>query len=281
MDLKEIEAKSILVKSNLPDTDYVINPYTGCSFGCTYCYASFMGRFNGKTFDDWGKYVFAKTNAPKLLERQIKSIKNKGKGKTVFLSSVTDPYQGIEAKYKLTRQCLQTLFEHDFQGLVAILTKSDLVLRDLNILQKLHHVEAGLTITSTDDSISRYFEKYAPAVSRRLKALATLNKAKISTYAFIGPLLPHYISKEKELDKLLKAIADTGTKEVYVEHINLTSYILGRLRKEMKNADPKILDTFYKSKNKKYQEELDKIVEDLCKKHKLKIRLGKTIKHGQ
>jgi len=240
-----------------------------------------MGRFNGKTFDDWGKYVFAKTNAPKLLERQIKSIKNKGKGKTVFLSSVTDPYQGIEAKYKLTRQCLQTLFEHDFQGLVAILTKSDLVLRDLNILQKLHHVEAGLTITSTDDSISRYFEKYAPAVSRRLKALATLNKAKISTYAFIGPLLPHYISKEKELDKLLKAIADTGTKEVYVEHINLTSYILGRLRKEMKNADPKILDTFYKSKNKKYQEELDKIVEDLCKKHKLKIRLGKTIKHGQ
>src|SRR3989344_3933061 len=147
MDFREIQAKSILSPCGIPGIDYVINPYIGCRFGCTYCYASFMGRFIiGKSVADWGEYVFAKTNAPQLLAKELPSkLKNKGRGIEIFLSSVTDPYQGMEAKYKLTRQCLEVLVRFGFEGLVSILTKSDLVTRDIDIFNKLKHVSVGIT----------------------------------------------------------------------------------------------------------------------------------------
>lgn len=172
MDCREIEAKTILTRCRIPGIDFVINPYIGCRFACRYCYASFMGRFVGKQISDWGEYVYAKVNAPELLRKELpQKLVNKGKGKEIFLSSVTDPYQGLEAKYRLTRRCLEELMNFGYQGSVSILTKSDLVLRDINIFKKLENVSVGLTITSTEDGISRYFEKYAPAVSRRFAAL--------------------------------------------------------------------------------------------------------------
>ena len=105
-EVKEIIAKSILVPSKLPECDFVINPYTGCRFGCSYCYASFMGRFVDKPISEWGNYVYAKINAPELLKKETMKLKDKGKGKTILLSSVTDPFQGLEAKYKLSEKCL-------------------------------------------------------------------------------------------------------------------------------------------------------------------------------
>ncbi|MFZ9241529.1 MAG: hypothetical protein ACO22R_10345, partial [Chitinophagaceae bacterium] len=86
--LKEIQSKSVLTPSKLPDADYVVNPYTGCRFGCTYCYASFMCRYAGKEINDWGEYVFVKKNAPELLKNDLKRLKNKGAGKSILFSSV-------------------------------------------------------------------------------------------------------------------------------------------------------------------------------------------------
>ena len=132
MDFREIQAKSILSPCGIPGIDYVINPYTGCRYGCTYCYASFMGRFiKDKTVQDWGEYVIAKVNAPELLKKELRKLRNKGKGLEIFFSSVTDPYQGVEAKYKLTRQCLEILADWEYEGYISILTKSNLVLRDV------------------------------------------------------------------------------------------------------------------------------------------------------
>lgn len=281
MDIKEIRVKSILTLSKLPDTDYVVNPYIGCRFGCTYCYASFMGRFVKKKISDWGKYVYIKINAPELLKKEIKKLKNKGEGKSILFSSVTDPYQGIEAKYKLTRQCLEILANYGFAGTVGILTKSDLVLRDVDILKKIKHTDVGITITSTDDSISRYFEKYAPAASVRLKTMKELNRLGFNTYVFVGPLLPHFVAKPKELDKLFKAIADTGNRNIYVEHINLSGYILERLTREMKNVDKNILNTFYQSQDKFYREKLNSLVLYLLRKYHLHLRLGSAIYHKE
>src|SRR3989338_6288522 len=112
MEIKEIQAKTILVKSKLPESDYVINCYTGCSFACSYCYASFMGRFVGKNISDWGEYVYAKINAPELLKKELPKLKDKGKNVTILLSSVTDPFQAAEAKYKLSEKCLTVLADY-------------------------------------------------------------------------------------------------------------------------------------------------------------------------
>src|SRR5438876_10167245 len=99
MKINEIEAKSILVRSKLPDTEYVVNPYTGCAFGCHYCYASFAGRFVGEPIGNWGNYVYAKTNAVALFEEELARLRGRGAAPTLLLSSVTDPYQGAEKKY--------------------------------------------------------------------------------------------------------------------------------------------------------------------------------------
>ncbi len=279
--VKTITAKSILTPSKLPDTDYVINPYIGCSFGCIYCYASFMGRFVEKTAADWGNYVFVKINAPELLKKEVKRLKNKGKGKTILFSSVTDAYQGIEAKYKITRQCLKVLLNFGFAGTISILTKSPLVLRDLDILTRFQKTEVGLTITTTNDKISRYFERKAPTTSQRLKALKKLNQAGIQTYVFIGPLLPHFATNPNELNKLFSSIAQTGTKEIYAEHINLKPYIKTRLHQEMKDVSPKILSKFYQSQSQPYRQHLTQTVKKLAAQHHLLLRLNEVIYHPQ
>jgi DNA repair photolyase len=279
MEIKEIESKSILTPSKLPDTDYVINPYTGCAFGCTYCYASFMSRYIGKDINDWGDYVYIKINAPELLKKDLKSLKNNGKDKTIFFSSVTDPYQGMEAKYQLTRKCLQVLLDFGFEGNVSILTKSHMVLRDIDLFKQFKNIEVGLTITSFDDSISRYFEKKAPNVSQRLEALKELNASGIKTYAFVGPLLPHYVSQPDVLDELFNEISKTGTKELYVEHINLSTYILERLKKEMPSLEASVIEKFYSSRKSEYREDLDVLVKALVEKYKFHLKTESTLYH--
>lgn len=281
MELKEITAKSILTPCKIPGIDYVINPYIGCRFGCIYCYACFMGRFVGKSNDQWGEYVYAKINAPKLLEKEVKSkLKNKGRGKEVFLSSVTDPYQGVEVKYRITRQCLEILAECGFEGHLSILTKSNLVLRDIDILRKIKNVYIGLTVTSTDDKISRYFERYAPNVSSRFEALKNLNSLGFNTYAFVGPLMPHFTANAAELEKIFIKLTKVGTRDVFVEHLNLSKYIRDRLFKEMRSADQEVLQKFYGSQSKSYREALDKIVMDLVKKYSMNL-LKETIFHKE
>ena len=281
MDFKEITAKTILVRCGIPGIDYVINPYIGCRFACKYCYASFMGRFVGKTIYDWGEYVYAKVNAPELLKKEIKRLKNKGQGKELFLSSVTDPYQGAEGEYKLTRRCLEILADYGFTGVVSILTKSNLVIRDIDIFKKLKHVIVGLTVTSTDDTISRYFEKNAPASSVRLKTLKILNDNGIKTYAFIGPLLPHFVAQGEELEKLFVALSKTGTKDIFIEHLNLARYIRQRLLAEMKGVDSDIMEKFYSSQSKDYRLELEEKIRNLIKKYKMNLLLDMVIFHKE
>ncbi|MBI4359345.1 MAG: radical SAM protein [Candidatus Nealsonbacteria bacterium] len=281
-ELKEIQAKSILSPCGIPGIDWTINPYIGCAFACKYCYASFMGRAVKKEVKDWGTFVFAKTNAPELLKQELpRKLKNKGRGQEIFISSVTDPYQGVEAKYKLTRRCLEALVDFDFRGTVSILTKSNLVLRDRDLFKKLKNVAGGLTVTSTDDGISRYFEKFAPPVSQRFEALKTLNRERIKTYAFVGPLLPHFVARRDELEKIFKKLRAVGVKDVFVENINLAAYIRQRLWNEMNGSDKELVKKFYLSQTKEYRQELDRIVKSLVKKYGLNLMLDLVIQHRE
>lgn len=181
MVVKEVQAKTILSNSKI--YPYVINPYTGCQHGCSYCYARFMKRFTGHR-EPWGQFVDVKVNAPDLLKREI-TRKKRGK---VWISGVCDPYQPLEAKYRLTRQCLEILMQSDWP--IAVQTRSPLVLRDIDILKKGRDFEVGFSITTADENIRKLFEPDAPPIKERVRALDELHRAGIRTFVMIAPMLP-------------------------------------------------------------------------------------------
>lgn len=182
INVKEIHAKSILNKSKI--FDYCLNPYTGCQINCRYCYASlFMRRYSGHS-EAWGKFVDAKVNAPSVLKKQLE----KAKRGAVWISSVCDPYQPLEARYQLTRRCLEELAKRQFP--INIQTKSKLVLRDLDLFREFEEIEVGFTITTDNDQTARLFEPGASSVRERLNSLEQLHIKGIKTFAFIGPILP-------------------------------------------------------------------------------------------
>jgi DNA repair photolyase len=181
MIIKEIKSKTILSVSKV--YPYVINPYTGCQHNCSYCYARFMKRFTGHQ-EPWGQFVDVKVNAVELLRVEI--VKKKP-GK-VWVSGVCDPYQPLEAKYQLTRRCLDILAQNDWT--VVVQTRSPLALRDIDILKRGRNFEVGFSVTTADDRIRQLFEPDAPPIEERVNALDELHQAGIRTYAMIAPILP-------------------------------------------------------------------------------------------
>lgn len=279
MRVAEVEAKSLLVASKLPDADYVINPYTGCAFGCSYCYASFMGRYVGEDIAAWGDYVYVKTNAVEIARRDINALKPEKRNSTVLLSSVTDPYQGVESKYRLTRGILEALVEVQWPGTVGILTKSPLVTRDIDVFKQLPRPSVGLTVTTTDDSISKWLEVRAPKASARLTALRQLCEAGIPVYAFVGPLLPHFRWQPEMLNELFASLAATGVREVYVEHMNLKPYIRSRLEPRLESESEAVRDSYLAARKDDHRAALTELVNELMQRHGLGLRLDEVIYH--
>lgn len=213
MIVREIEVKSILTKTKIPGHDYCLNPYSGCAHGCRYCYAGFMRRFSGHE-EHWGSYVDVKVNAVEMLRRQLKRPKTG----SVCLSSVTDPYQALEEKYRLTRGCLELLKESGLS--VSILTRSPLAARDIDLFQEFRDIEVGFSIGTDDDKIRALLEPCAPTIPQRIEALRKIHDAGITTYVFIGPLLP---LDAKKLAHLLKDAVDS----VLIDRMNYSSQIAG------------------------------------------------------
>jgi DNA repair photolyase len=270
INIQEIRVKQILVPSKLPGCDFVINPYVGCTHGCLYCYAIFMSRKNHPN-DEWGEWVDVKINAPEVLKKDLAHLKNKNAG-TVLFSSATDPYQGIEAKYQITRKCLEILADFDYRGPVSILTKSHLVLRDIALFKRFKDIEVGLTVTSIGDSISQIIEAYAPPPKLRLQALKKLNCQGIKTYAFVGPLLPHFVENLENLDHLFSDLEDARVDYIYIEHINLSPYIKKRLYSSLAKKLPKESANFKKAESLEYKKELGKKIREILSHHKLRVK---------
>jgi DNA repair photolyase len=172
-----------------------------------------MKKFTGHT-EDWGSFVDVKINAVELLK---KALRRKHTGE-VTLSSVTDPYQPIEKSYKLTRGCLKLLARSQLE--VSILTKSDLVTRDIDILKTMQNVEVGLTITTDDEAIKHLFEPASPSVRSRIAALQALSTEGIQTYVFIGPILP------MNPDRLADAVAPYA-QQILIDRMNYSWKVKG------------------------------------------------------
>lgn len=181
MRIREILSKSILSSSKV--YPYVINPYVGCQHACSYCYARYMKRFTGHK-EPWGAFVDVKINAPVLLKKEIL----KKRKATVWMSGTCDPYQPLEKKYNITRECLKLLIVNDWP--IVIQTRSPLVLRDLDILKEAKDLKVGFSIPTADDRVRKIFEPAAPPISARIDALEKLHQAGIKTYTMIAPILP-------------------------------------------------------------------------------------------
>jgi DNA repair photolyase len=209
--IKEKLAKNVLTKTGIEGYNYCINPYVGCAHGCRYCYASFMKRFTGH-MEPWGEFVDVKMNAPEVLRRQLRRAR---KG-SILIGTVTDPYQAVEKHYRVTRGCLEALLEYQFP--VNILTRSPLVVRDIDLFRQFEDIAVGLSVTTNWEEIRKTFEPNSPSIQSRIKALGMLRDKGITTYAFIGPMLP--LDPEKLLE-MLTSIVD----EVLIDRLNYSNKV--------------------------------------------------------
>ncbi|WP_461866722.1 SPL family radical SAM protein [Thermococcus sp.] len=171
------KAGQLYTKSRIPGVDYTVNQYVGCQFGCRYCYARFLTRW--KDYGPWGSWVEVKENAPELARRHVKG--------NIAMSTVSDPYQPLEAELKLTRAVLRFM---DKRNNLSILTKSPLVTRDIDILKEFMDVEVGLTLNTFSGREKRLFEPLTPLQRTRINALQRLHEEGLRTYAFISPIIP-------------------------------------------------------------------------------------------
>lgn len=209
--VREIECRSVLNKSGI--ADYAVNCYAGCEHGCVYCYARFVTRFSHPG-EPWGGFVDVKMNAPQLLEREAR----RKKVGTVFVSSVCDGWQPLEARYSLTRQCLEILLRYRYP--VSILTKSALAGRDLDLLASAKGVEFGVTLTTLDARLARLIEPGSSPPAERLGVLQDARSRGVSTYAFLGPLMPGLCDSEENITALLEAVREAGVDYFYVDRLN-------------------------------------------------------------
>lgn len=168
----------------MSDYDFTLNPYSGCQFGCAYCYAAFFVNDDQKR-QDWGLWVEVKEDAVRELSRS-RSVA----GAKVYMSSVTDPYQPLEAKVGLTRQILEVLVSPLKMPRLVVQTRSPLVTRDLDLLKRLDHVRINMTITTDSESVRKRFEPSCPSNELRLEALREAKKQGLKICACITPMLP-------------------------------------------------------------------------------------------
>ncbi len=209
MKTSEVTCKYAISPSGLPGYDYALNPYRGCCHGCAYCYAPDI-LWEKR---EWGTFVDVKRNLPNILSKEVKR-KKKG---VVGIGTVTDAYQPIEKKFEVTRRALEQLLKEDFP--ICIQTKSDLVLRDVDLIEQLSDAEVGFTVAFLNETHRKLFEPKASPIEERIEALHKLRDEDIRTWAFVGPLLPHVA--EEEFLELAGRLADTGVDHVLVDKLNL------------------------------------------------------------
>lgn len=211
MKIREIQCKSAIGKCGFPGGGLAINPYVGCGHSCVYCYARFIKRFTGHT-EKWGSFIDARVNIADVLEKQMKS--SRYKGEQIYIGTVTDPYQPIEKKYRLTRSILQVLVNHN--NPVSILTKSDLVLQDIDLLKRFKDIDVNFTVATLDEEWKKLVEPNSSSIRERLKAMERLSREGISVLAMMGPYWPVFTDSEA----LFKEFKRVGVKHVFTESFN-------------------------------------------------------------
>lgn len=205
-------AAGILTKATgfMADYDFTLNPYSGCSFACTYCYAAFFVR-DQDLQDRWGYWVQVKDNAVDRLQRMRTPLA----GKSVYLSSVTDPYQPIERRLGLVRALLEILLERGAR--LVVQTRSPWVTRDIDLFRRFEVVRVNMTVTTDSEEVRRVFEPHCPTTEKRLAAITGVAAAGVPTCITATPLLPL-----DDVDTFADRLAATGVPRFVVQPFHAT-----------------------------------------------------------
>lgn len=258
MLIKEVSCKSALSKSALPGLDYALNPYRGCQHGCLYCYSPEVLREKR----EWGSFVDVRRNMPSVL---AKELKRKDEG-VVGISTVTDGYQPAEKKYELTRRCLEVLLEHDFP--ISIQTKSNLILRDLDLIRRFSRKDVGVTITTLNEEYARLFEPWGSSPKDRLSTISEIASHNIDTWIFLGPILPGIT--DQDLEVLAETIGATGVKKVIVDKLRLRGRIWSRIEDAIEFRGQELEEFRESAKSPKQFNKIEERIAELCRRHNIK-----------
>lgn len=260
MQYKDLQVNSILnkivKKDKLFSGDYTLDPYKNCEFGCRYCDSSFE------------KTVYVKSNALEILDSELKKSKNG----TIIVGSVHDPYQKIEKQLGLTRELLKIIQKHNFD--CHILTKSNLVTRDMDILSSMKHSQVTISIISLDEDITDVFERNVPNSLERLKTVKKLNENGIKAGVAIIPLLP-FIT-ENEIEDILKIAKQNKARYILYKYLELKGDQKNIFFEIIKKFKPNLLEKYEKlyedsyKPNNKYIANLNDKIEQHKKKYKIK-----------
>lgn len=244
--IREITAKTILSDVKQPDPwfglRYNMNLYRGCQHGCIYC----DSRSECYRIEDFDNEIVIKTNAIHLLKKEIAKKKEKG---TIGLGSMNDPYMPIEMEYEMTREALEVISNHRFP--VHILTKSDLIIRDMDLYKKINFVYAAVsfTITTADDNLAKKIEPKAPAPSLRYKAMEKFASNGIMTGVTLMPLLPYIQDNVDNIIDIIKAAKDSGASYI-IPAFGVTlrdrqrEYFYNKLEKEFPGVKERYIKKF-------------------------------------
>ena len=251
MTVREIGTKNPLTKSDLPVSDYSLNPYLGCEHGCKYCYACFMKRFTGHE-EPWGSFVDVKYWKPLIHPERYA-------GKEVFLGSVTDPYQPAEERYRRTRTVLEELRGSGVK--LSIATKSDLVLRDLDLIQSFPEARVSWSINTLDERFKDDMDK-AVSIGRRLAAMKAFHDAGVRTTCFISPIFPGITDVPAIIQR-----AKDDCNLIWLENLNLRGtfkpVILQYIREKRPELEPLYRDIYQKG-SRGYWQALDEALRAYC-----------------
>ncbi len=229
--------RTALSKSRLPGLVYSLNPYFGCQHGCIYCYSPSVFR-NEAIARNWGRSVKAKTNIPEVLAKEVQQLAIG----TVGVSTVTDPYQPAESKFNLTKKCLEILSKKGFP--VSIQTKSDLILRDVDII-KPNGFEVGITLTTLNNDVSQRIEPGASKPDSRIQVIEEFHQRGVKTWIFLGPIIPRINDDDENVTRILEVARKTESKVLY-DKLNLKAFVLERMITTLQQFEPDLIRTIPK-----------------------------------
>lgn len=260
---RERQCRSLLSPSGIPGMDYSINPYVGCSHACAYCYAHYMQRYSGHA-EPWGTFVDAKVNAPQVLMRQLRRTRPAA---ALFMSSVTDPYQPLERRFRITRRILEILAPLPHS--LAVHTKSSLIERDIPILGRFRDISVTFTIVTGDEKAARILEPGASPVGERLRVLAELARAGIEAGVFIAPIIPFVT--ELHLPSLLERLAAAGVRHIMLDDLHYLPRIKDRLFPALRRYQSDLIAR-YQHIPQDYYQRIAHTVLEFCRRREIDCR---------